>query len=60
MIFRKMLISRVCLGNVKEEKASVKRSEAPTGYHSVQGVPDGNLKYPEFIIYDNHQVNILN
>jgi hypothetical protein len=51
-----MLVSKVCLGNIKQEKSSVKRDRAPDGYHSVEGVPGGRLKYSEFVIYDNDQV----
>ena len=53
-----MLVSKVCLGNIKKETSSVKRDNAPQGYHSVEGVPGGDLKYSEFVIYDNDQVTL--
>lgn len=52
---RTMLSCKVCLGIVKTETAAVARNKPPPGYHSVKGERGTNLRYSEFVVYDNDQ-----
>jgi len=56
-----MLVCRVALGNQFEAQVPMNGIvQPPANYHSIVAKPKpGFLNYPEYIIYNNHQVFIV-
>ncbi|KAJ7111953.1 ADP-ribosylation [Mycena epipterygia] len=55
--FRAVLVNRVVVGNPLNRKSNDEElTEPPDGYHSVVGVPGGDLNYGETVVYRNDAI----
>ncbi|KAF7357340.1 PARP catalytic domain-containing protein [Mycena sanguinolenta] len=55
--FRAVLVNRVVVGNPLIQQYNAEEiTELPYGYHSVAGVPGGDLNYEETVVYNNDAI----
>ncbi|KAJ6544998.1 hypothetical protein DFH09DRAFT_1172433 [Mycena vulgaris] len=55
--FRAVLVNRVVVGNPWNRQHNAEElTEPPTGYHSVVGLPGGDLNYGETVVYRNDAI----